>query len=108
MKSIKYEQINYQMTEKLLRMIADKTSGRKDFNQLEYEVTITEDQVITFSPHKCVYRNNKNAVKYTTDEMIADILITLGEFKYYTPGKYRYCYYTAEKTRRRWIKEESK
>lgn len=106
MKSIKYEQINYQMTEKLLHTISDRTSGRKDFNQLEYEVVISSDQEITFYPHKCIYRNNKNAVKYTTEEMIVDILNSLGNFQYYVPGRYRYCYYISNKSRRRWIKEE--
>ena len=108
MKNIKYEQINYQMTEKLLRMISERTPGRKDFNQLEYEVIITEDQHIVFHPAKCIYRNNKNDVKYTTEDMIAKILDDLENFKYFTPGKYRYCYYTSDKSRRHWIKEESR
>lgn len=106
MKNIKYEQINYQMTEKLLKMISGRTSGRKDFNQLEYEVTITPDQEITFYPAKCVYRNNKNAVKYTTESMIAAIVNDLGNFKFFTPGKYRYTYYQDGKSRRHWVKEE--
>lgn len=108
MKSIKHESINYQMTEKLLHMISDRTSGRKDFNQIEYEVIITEDQQISFYPHRCIYRSNRTLVaKYTSDEILVDILRTLGDFKHYVPGKYRYCYYTSNKTRRRWKKEET-
>lgn len=108
MKSIKHEQINYQMTEKLLHTISERTSGRKDFNQLEYEVTITEDQKVSFYPNRYIYKNNRSEVKYTTDEMIVEILEALGNFKYYIPGRYRYCYYTSSKSRRRWIKEDSK
>lgn len=108
MKSIKDEQVNYQMTEKLLHTISERTSGRKDFNQLEYQVIITEDQQVMFNPNRAIYRNNRNGIKYNTDEMLIEILEALGNFKYYIPGTYRYCYYTSNKSRRRWIKEESK
>lgn len=107
MKSIKDEQINYQMTEKLLHAISERTSGRKDFNHLEYEVIISEDQRIEFHPSRCVYKNRGNEVKYTVDEMMIEILQSLGDFKHYIPGRYRYCYYTDDKSRRRWVKEES-
>lgn len=108
MKSIKHESINYQMTEKLLHMISDRTSGRKDFNQLEYEVIITEDQQISFYPPRCVYKSNNSVIaKYTSDELLMSILESLGNFKHYVPGKYRYCYYTSNKSRRRWTKEDA-
>lgn len=108
MKSIKYEQTNYQMTERLLHTISERTSGRKDFNKLEYEVIISADQQITFYPNRHIYKNNRSEVKYTTDEMLTEILEALGNFNYYVPGRYRYCYYTTNKSRRHWIKEDSK
>lgn len=108
MNTIRYEKLSYQMTEKLLKSVAERTSGRKDFNKLEYEVTISALQIITFYPERCVYRNNRNAVKYTTDDMIKGIVDSLENFSSFIPGKYRYCYYKDDKSRRHWIKEEER
>lgn len=108
MNIIKEEKESYQMTELLLKMISDKTSGRKDFDKLEYEVIITPGSPIEFIPERCIYRNGTNSVKLRTCDIVEMVLNSLGNYNSFIPGRYRYCYYTETKNRRRWLKENLK